>query len=241
MRLLSVLQGETSADALTWYHAVKQQPFEGWAFGGSLRTDYIHIVSMIQRLIADGLLGRTRGRLHFLGVSSLSHAVMLSALQIALRTHLADDEFLITFDTSTPSTLMSTGQMLGYANLSPLTFTMSVFAPPSRHIHATWPSPFPVKSSRISEKVLISELCDPAPTRQHGWDTLGNEIVTNHNIESLLRGIDDANSVMELPSAWAADHAPAHIIRAYRALKTMFTHSDPLAHVKAYRTDFASL
>lgn len=241
MRLLSVLQGETNADALTWYDAVKAQPFEGWAFGGSLRTDYIHVVSMILRLIADGLLGPDRNRLHFLGVSSLSHAVMLSALQIALRAHLTDDALQITFDTSTPSTLMSNGQMLGYPDLSPTTFTMSVFAPPSGHIHASWPTPFPVKSSRISERLLISDLCDPAPTRQHGWDVLGNEIVTNHNVESLLRGIDDANSVVELPSAWAAAHAPVHIVRAYRALKTMFAHSDPLAHVKAYRADFAKL
>ena len=91
VRFLSVLQGETSADALTWYEEIKTQPFEGWAFGGSLRTDYIHVAFMALRLIADGLLGPDRNRLHFLGVSSLSHAVMLSALQIALRAHLADD------------------------------------------------------------------------------------------------------------------------------------------------------
>ena len=241
VRFLSVLQGETTTDALTWYDAVKAQPFEGWAFGGSLRKDYIHIVGMVLRLIADGLLGEERNRLHFLGVSSLSHAVMLSALQIALRAHLADDAFQITFDTSTPSTLTSNGQMFGYADLSPTSFTMSVFAPPSGHVHADWSSPFPVKSSRISEGLLVSDLCFPAATRQHGWDMLGVEIVNNHNVESLLRGIDDANSVMELPSAWAMAHSPLHVIRAYRALRTMFSHADPLAHVRQYRTDFAKL
>lgn len=241
VRFLSVLQGETSADALTWYDAVKAQPFEGWAFGGSLRTNYIHIVGMVLRLIVDGLLGPDRNRLHFLGVSSLSHAVMLSALQIALRAHLADDGLQITFDTSTPSTLTSNGLMFGYADLSPASFSMSVYAPPSGHVHANWPSPFPVKSSRISEGLLVSELCAPAATRQHGWDMLGVEIVTNHNLESLLRGIDDANSVMELPSAWAKAHAPLHVIRAYRALRTMFDHADPLGHVRQYRADFAKL
>ncbi len=241
VRFLSALQGETGADAVTWYEAVKTQPFEGWAFGGSLRTNYIHVVSMILRLIQDSLLGKERNRLHFLGVSSLSHAVMLSALQIALRDHLNDDMLQITFDTSTPSKLMMTGQMLGYAELSPTAFTMSIFAPPSDHIHADWSSPFPIKSSRISERLLTSDLCAPAWTRQHGWDTLGLEIVTNHNVESLLRGIDEANSVLELPSAWAAAHAPTHVIRAYRALKTMFKHSDPLGHVRRYRADFAKL
>lgn len=241
IRFLGVLQGETSADALTWYTAVKTQPFEGWAFGGKLRKDYVQIVGMVLRLIADGLLGPERNRLHFLGVSSLSHAVMFSALQIALRAHLADDALLITFDTSTPSTLTSNGQVFGYANLSPTSFSMSVFAPPSEHVHANWPSPFPIKSSRISEHVLIDDLCAPAWTRQHGWDMLGLEIVNNHNAESLLRGIDEANSVMELPSAWAASHAPAHVIRAYRTLRTMFQYSDPLSHVLRFRADFAKL
>lgn len=241
VRFLSVLQGETSADAFSWYSAVKGQPFEGWAFGGSLRKDYVHVVGMVLRLIADGLLGPDRNRLHFLGVSSLSHAVMLSALQISLRSHLADDAFQITFDTSTPSTLMMAGKMFGYADLSPTSFTMSIFAPPSDHVHAGWPSPFPVKSSRISEGLLVSDLCTPVATRQHGWDVLGQEIVINHNVESLLRGIDDANSIMELPSAWAVAHAPIHVIRAYRAIRAMFEYPDPLSHIRRSKADFAKL
>lgn len=241
VRFMSVLQGETAVDALIWYQAVKTHPFEGWAFGGFLRVDYVHIVSMVLRLIADGLLGPERNRLHFLGVSSLSHAVMLSALQVALRSHLGDDVFQITFDTSSPSKLAMVGKMFGYADLSPTSFTMAIFNPPSGHVHADWPSPFPVKSSRISEALNISDLCAPAWTRQHGWDELGNAIVTHHNVESLLRGIDDANSIMELPSAWAAQHAPAHVIRGYRAIKTMFDHTDPLAHVRRFRGDFSKL
>jgi hypothetical protein len=241
VRLLSVLQGETSADAQAWYDAVKAQPFEGWAFGGSRRTDYIHIAGMMVRLISDGLLTPERNRLHFLGVSSLTHAVMLSALQMALREHLGDDDLLITFDTSTPAHLMTNGLVFGYPNISPRSFAMSVLKPPSGHVHMGWDTPFPVTSSRISEYLLISDLCVPAATRQSGWDQLGNEIVINHNHESLLRGIDDANSVMEMPSAWSSKLAPDHIIKAYRALRTMFDHADPIAHVRRQRTSFAKI
>lgn len=109
VRFLSVLQGETSADAVAWYEAVKVQPFEGWAFGGSLRVHYVHVVAMLLRLIADGLLKPERNRLHFLGVGTLTHAVMLSAIQQALREHLGDDHLLITFDTSSPSHLAANG------------------------------------------------------------------------------------------------------------------------------------
>lgn len=241
VRLLSVLQGETFADALAWYEGVKTQPFEGWAFGGSMRVNHLHVASMVQRLIADGLLGPERNRLHFLGVSSLSHAVILSALQIALRRHLRDEALLITFDTSSPSKMAMVGKMYGYADLSPTSFVMSTFTPPSRHVHAGLPVPFPVKSSRISEAVDLNDLCAPAWTRQHGWDDLGHAIATHHNLESLLRGIDEANSVMELPSAWAANHAPPHVIRAYRAIKTMFDHPDPQAHIRRFRADFAKI
>lgn len=231
VRFLSVLQGETSADAMTWYDAVKVQPFEGWAFGGTMRTDYIHITAMMLRLISDGLLTPERNRFHFLGVGTLTHAVMLSALQKALREHIRDDDLLITFDTSSPSHLATNGKIYGYPNISSTSFVMSILRPPADPIHQEWQTPFPVASSRIAERLLVSDLCVPAITRQSGWDALGHEIVVNHNHESLLRGIDDANAIVEMPSAWSNELVPDHIIKAYRALRTMFHYPDPLTHV----------
>jgi hypothetical protein len=78
-------------------------------------------------------------------------------------------------------------------------------------------------------------------TRQSGWDALGHEIVVNHNHESLLRGIDDANAIMEMPSAWSIELAPDHIIRAYRALRTMFRYPDPLAHLRRQDAAFTKI
>lgn len=241
VKFLSVLQGETSVDAVTWYDAVKVQPFEGWAFGGSMRTDYIHITAMMLRLISDGLLTPERNRLHFLGVGTLTHAVMLSALQKALREHLRDDDLLITFDTSSPSHLATNGKIYGYPNISSTSFVMSILRPPADPVHQEWRTPFPVASSRIGERLLVSDLCVPAITRQAGWDALGHEIVVNHNHESLLRGIDDANAIMEMPSAWSSELAPDHIIKAYRALRTMFRYPDPLTHVHRQKAAFTKV
>lgn len=241
VRFLSVLQGETSADAIAWYNAVKVQPFEGWAFGGSLRVDYVHVVAMLLRLIADGFLTPERNRLHFLGVGTLTHAVMLSAIQQALREHLGDDRLLITFDTSSPSHLATNGLIFGYPNITPTSFAMSMLKPPADPVHQDWRTPFPVTSSRIAERLLVGDLCVPATTRQSGWDALGHEIVVNHNHESLLRGIDDANSIVEMPSAWSSALAPDHIIKAHRALRTMFSYADPLAHVRRQSAHFATI
>lgn len=162
-------------------------------------------------------------------------------MNASLREHLADDALLITFDTSSPSTLTMNGGMFGYANLSSTSFAMNVYSAPSGHVHARWQSPVPIQCSRISEFALLSDLCVPAATRQHGWDMLGLEIVNFHNTESLLRGIADANSVMELPSVSAQQFAPDYVIRAYRALRTMFAHPDPLGHVRRFKADFAKL
>ena len=241
IRFLSVLQGETTADALTWYNAVKGEPFEGWAFGGSMRTDYIHVVSMLLHLIADGLLTRERNRLHFLGVGTLTHAVMLSAVQKALREHLNDPALLITFDTSSPDHVATNGGVFGYPKISREAFAMSVIKPPADPDHQDWHTPFPVTSSRISERLLVSDLCSPAITRQSGWDGLGHEIAVNHNLESLLRGINDANAIMEMPSAWSSNLAPEHIVKGYRALRTMFQYTDPLAHVRRQKAHFAKI
>ena len=241
VRFLSVLQGETSADAVAWYDAVKVQPFEGWAFGGSLRVDYIHVVAMLLRLIKDGLLTPERNRLHFLGVGTLTHAVMLSAVQQALREHLGDDDLLITFDTSSPSHLATNGKIYGYPNITPTSFAMSILKPPADATHQDWNTPLPVSSSRIAERLLVSDLCEPAFTRQSGWDALGHEIAVNHNHESLLRGIDDANSHLEMPSAWSSLLVPDHIIKAHRALRTMFRHLDPLAHIRRQKAAFAKI
>lgn len=241
MRFLSVLQGETSANAVGWYDAVKVQPFEGWAFGGTMRTNYIHVTAMMLRLIADGLLTPERNRFHFLGVGTLTHAVMLSALQKALREHRRDGDLLITFDTSSPSHLATNGKIYGYPNISPTSFAMSILRPPADPVHHEWRTPFPVTSSRIAERLLVSDLCVPTFTRQSGWDALGHEMVVNHNHESLLRGIDDANAIMEMPSAWSSQLAPDYIIKAYRALRTMFKYSDPLAHLRRQKAAFAKI
>ena len=86
--------------------------------------------------------------------------------------------------------------------------------------------------------MVIGTPVAPSGNRQNGWDTLGNELVTNHNIESLLRGIDDANSVMELPPGYQTDFAPPVLIRAYNALRTMYEFPrDPLGHLARFKAD----
>lgn len=241
LRFLSVLQGTTPAEAVAWFDAVKAQPFEGWAFAGALRRRYDHMAGMLVRIIADGLLTPERNRIHVLGVSDLTGAVMLSAIQRALREHLADDELQITFDTSSPSKSVMAGDAYGYASLTPTSFKVASFKPPSGHVHAGSSYRFPIASSRLAEHLTIGDLCVASSNRQHGWDNLGNEMVVHHNVEALFRAIDDANSVLELPSASAVQFAPVEVVRAYGALRSMFNFPNPNTHLARFKRDFDAL
>jgi hypothetical protein len=232
-RFLAVLQGRDRKEATAWLRGAMAAPMDGWAVGGGMRADHVYLAQLFISLQTAGLLGRDRNRVHVLGDSSLVQAVMLSALQKSMRELLQDEDFLITFDTSSPTQMTARGFAYGYANLRPDNFSMTSFKPPSLNELAATDALFPLASSEIARRVTINDLASPSSNRQHGWDTLGNEIVTNHNIESLLRGIRDANSVLEAPEGWQDDSAPTCVIRAYNALRSMWQYPrDPIAHLR---------
>jgi hypothetical protein len=241
-RFLAVLQGRTAAEAQWWYDGAKTTPMDGWAFGGVMRSDYLHLAETMLRLASDGLLAKDRNRIHVLGDSSLTQAVMLSALQHSLRIILQDDDLLITFDTASPSEMAAFGWAYRYARIDQSSFSMVPFKPPSFHANAGHDTPFPVRSSRLGTLMMVGEICSPSGNRQHGWDTLGNEMIINHNIESLLRGIDDANSALELPLGWQDEFAPQPVILAYNALRTMHQYPrDHMGHLLRSRASFKAL
>jgi hypothetical protein len=73
------------------------------------------------------------------------------------------------------------------------------------------------------------------------WDDLARAIVTHHNVDATLRAFDEANSIMELPTTFAVQIAPVHVVRCYQALRTAFLHPNPVAHVRREARSFAML
>jgi hypothetical protein len=239
-RFLAVLQGRDRAEAMMWLEAAKLHPMEGWSFGGVMRTNYVHLLEVLLDLRASGLLTPERNRVHVLGNSTLVQAVMLSAIQRTMRELLQDDQFLITFDTASPSLLAVYGFAYGHARLNRHEFSMAEFKPPSLHDNGEDETPFPIRTSALADRLRIKDFIDPSPVRQNGTDSLGNILTVHHNTEALLRGIDEANSVMELPHGWKDDLAPAHIIAAYEALASAHQYRrDPIAHLRQSAGAFA--
>lgn len=239
-RFLAVLQGRDRAEAMAWLAAAKTVPMEGWSFGGTMRTNYLHLVEVLLDLHAAKLLTPERNRVHVLGNSTLVQAVMLSAIQRSMRILLEDDTFLITYDTASPSLLAVYGFAYGHPRLNKSEFSMTEFKPPSLHDNGEDRTPFPLRVSALADRLRICDFIDPSPSRQNGTDSLGNILTVHHNTEALLRGIDEANSVMELPRGWKDDLAPPHIIAAYEALASFHEYPhDPLGHLQMARAAFA--
>ncbi|GGD86892.1 hypothetical protein GCM10011515_02970 [Tsuneonella deserti] len=248
-RFLTVVQGRNRKEVLAWYDAVKTQPFDGgWALGGGTRSDYVLLTELLHAMIQDGLLG-CRNRLHVLGTSTLTQSVMLSALQRSVRALPGQAEFQITFDTANPSLKMVFGQLVGHPLITPdasgrpgefrdrtfKTPTHSDFSPDDRRA-------LPIKCSRIAERLTIGDLCArPGIGKNSPWDDLARALVTHHNVDATLRAIDEANSIMELPTHLAVQVAPVHVVRSYQALLTAFRHSNPVAHVRREANSFAKL
>ena len=247
-RFLSVLQGRDRYEAITWLDTVRVLPFEGWAVGGDMRLDFLWLVELLTRLRALGLTGE-RNRLHVLGTSSLTQGVMLSAIQKSFAELPGEQDFQITFDTSNPSQVMVFGLMYGHPIITPDSgdtpgrFSHTTFKTPASADHSkNDPRSLPIKSSRISERLTIGDLCaEPAPGRNSAWDAIARSIVVNHNLDAMLSAFDEANSILEMPSAFAVQLAPSRIVTAYNVLRGAFRHKNPLGHVQRYRALFGSL
>lgn len=244
-RFLTALQGTTRSEILQWYNAVSAQPFSGWAFGGGTR-DWFMMLELLQRMLVGGLLGPERARVHYLGRSSLVVAVMLSAIQQSIREYQNLPEFVVTFDTSTVSQQMLRGRAMTYVDIRPDEdgggkFSFHAFKPPARNEMHDPHIRFPFGSSAISDLAVVGDLYQPTTAGVRSWDALSREIIINHNLDSMLKGYDEANNVMELGLADAVAIAPQHVAQCYWALREAFKYADPLGYVKRFRPAFQRL
>lgn len=151
---------------------------------------------------------------------------------------MGDPDFQITFDTSAPSNNMMLGVAHGYPALGTTEFKLTKFKPPSTFTLAGSTLPFPVKSSAISRRMTLGDLNEVGSTyRQSGWDNLGNRLIENHNLDSMLAAFDDANSVMEMEAQHAMELAPRPLVTACKATEEAFDRENPNKFLAAYLND----
>lgn len=125
-KFLNVLQGDNHTNAEEWYQTMKHYcdptiypdtHFDGWAMGGQNMCD-VHLV--LKRLVIlryDNLLQEgVHDWMHFLGTSKLEWAVLLTAIQRAVRKYV-NPAFTISFDCASPFLATANGQVYHHVDL----------------------------------------------------------------------------------------------------------------------------
>ena len=229
-KFLNVLQGSNHIDANRWYEEMKEYSdptkhekyFRGWAMGGANMADPHLAILRVVTLIHDGLLEEgQQDWMHFLGTSKLEWAVILTALQRAVRrTH--NPNFTISFDCASPFLATANGQIYhetltpDYRNLTnenkngKWSYRMNPTADDKKYAADTRPfsagtvadgihSVF--EDSPISEQLQMKDICVYAPgdlnkIKKEGktsWDSFSYALMMGHNVWHHINSVQEAN------------------------------------------------
>lgn len=193
LKLLNVLQGNNRADADTWYDTVKGFCFEGFAFAGPLRRDMYEVCRRIIRMADEEQL-QDKVWIHFLGTADLETAVLLTALQRAINARITD-KLRISFDTSTPFSMLARGATYTLPKLSEKSMTMGEATIIKSHHNAGNPLPWPWPSP-LGNKMTLADVClDRGDTVDTAHDTLSNHLVAHHSLSALCWAVALVNRV----------------------------------------------
>ena len=108
-RYLNVLQGDKPSEEEHWYRGVKRFKFDGWSFAGGVGVN-----GGPYRILRRLLIMRDQKRLdpgydwlHLLGLSQYPWAPMMTAIQRGVRRFVKNEDFTISYDSSTPYRMAS--------------------------------------------------------------------------------------------------------------------------------------
>ena len=208
VKLLNCLHGRNQDECDLWYNAVRDFPFEGWAFGSGYKENPHLVLHRLLSMRDEGTL-KDKERLHFLGQGGLSIACVLTSIQRALRQHI-NPKVCVTFDTSSPFTQAINCQVYSGYVLSPKAFSISKERMPDSASYVGSDIPFPWRSP-IGERLTLGDLC----AKRNGaraWDSLTDHMMMNHNVFVQMDAIIAANRVFELEAGDAKKYCPTTLL-----------------------------
>ena len=221
-KILNVLQGSNHTEADHWYALMKDycdpnkypdSHFNGWGMGGQNMCDVHLVLKRLVTLIHDGLLeSGVHDWMHFLGTSKLEWAVLLTAIQRAVREH-HNPTFTISFDCASPFLATANGQLyhsIVTENRGKWSYLMSATADNKKYstdnrlfgdavrqdgIHPSF------LDSPITARTRISDICvyKPGDLNKIGkegktsWDSFSYALLMGHNVWMHLEAVQRAN------------------------------------------------
>ena len=238
VRFLNVLQGNSQAESDAWYDRVKQYPFEGWAFAGLLRHNFYQLC---RRIIIMKQEGQIQGKkwIHVLGTNELETAILLTALQRSINTHINDD-LRISYDTSSPFRIISWGDVYGLPRFDSkqmtvpthkILFGSNYFETPVR-----WPWP-----SALGDHLMMGDVCRrDSSHRLRSLDIQSNIYLVHHNLSALCHGIATANRVFDAANLANSYPIARQVGNAVEAIDDIIRTAD-LSVLERYRPVFNKL
>lgn len=211
-----------------WYNAVKDFSFEGWALGGDVgwRGGIYRVLRRLLILRDEGYLAEPRNWCHVLGVSQVGWAVMLTAIQRAIRAHV-NEQFTVSYDSASP--YMVAGRFQQYAVKPNLTTKVEDWI--IRHVNLPTGTgianhaqiiPFPHYSPIASMFTLQDLNIDKHPMAKKTTDALADEVLINHNVYVYVSTFIEANELVFNQS----QQAPSDFVRAAAIIDKLFEVDD---------------
>ena len=264
-KFLNVLQGDDWESACTWYDAVKDFEFEGWAMGGINMCD---MEVMLKRLIIMRDEKKLDGKdwMHVLGTSQLDWACFLTQVQRQVRKHI-NENFTISFDSA--SAFLSTANGLVYTHnlFTPKRWSYIMEkAPDDKRLKGS-DIPFPFKSA-IGERLEMKDICwygegDLNKNNKEGktsWDSFSYTLMMAHNVYNHIRAVQIANDMNDIeklkhqpdPRAWMkvknadntdepSEFVPRNILYFNTLVEQVFTSETPMEVISNARAFLADI
>lgn len=228
LRLLNILQGRNGNEADDWHRAVRAFPLEGWAWGGPLKFDLYEVCRRIIVMLDNGDLIDRSAWIHFLGVQQPTMAVLLTALKRVLRAKgLANLE--LTFDCATAFVSAAQRRQATIGLSYDGKFNLDTFS--FEHTSTLDPAiRFPFRSP-LGERLTQGDLFGVATDSGRTWDQAGRVLLAHHNVYATLRGIADANRLIDHDEKLAG-FVPQPVRKAVTAIHAVFESDQPMAVLK---------
>lgn len=216
---LNVLQGTTPKDSKQWWDAVKGYRMGGWALAGNVgwRGGLQNVLQYVLTMRDDNAFDKGQDWMHVLGVSQPTWAVLLTAIQRAIRQHCDNEIFRVSYDSASPFQAGGRYQkVVRYPKFTKdvASWAMTMHEAPVNPIYANTGSDyhFPY-SSPIGDLLTLNHLNIRGGEFQRGaYDTVSNHLLTNHNVWVYVRGFLEANELAFMQASEADKAVPQKLI-----------------------------
>ena len=229
---LPVLQGGEEAWINEWDDFVSDDKYSGWAIAGKKKKNLYVVLKRLLKLIDQNKLGDKLFWVHFLGVSDLTTACMLTAMRNEFRELLGDNGFHISLDASNPFLLAGGfGQVYTGYKIKRSGLVMPTAKLEARLKNVGSDEPFPyADQSPIGKHLTMGDLVFKRPKnkdRKYGLDTTALHMITNHNVYVHVKGVIEANKKFAMKEEQAQRYFPQTMLSAKSAMAEIIRHEQP--------------